>query len=80
MPLRFKKHHALLEIKEPRYYDRKVLLAKYKVLERNTIKIMRGAYAGEYRMSGIAIRSYPVVSNGVIDCYAVPLDKLERLK
>ena len=71
----------MIDIIEPRYHDRKVLIAKYKVYKgrQNVIRILRGAYKGRYRMSGIAITSYPIESNGVIPVYAVPLDKLDKV-
>lgn len=70
-----------INIIEPRYHDHKVLVAVYKVAKgrKNIINILKGAYKGKYRMSGIAICSYPVESNGVIPCYAVPIDKMERI-
>jgi len=69
-----------LDIIEPRYHDNKVLLAVYKIMGKNKVKILRGAYKGTYEISGIAATSYPVESNGVIPCYAVPIDKLRRIK
>lgn len=71
----------MIDVIEPRYHDRKVLVAKYKVYKgrMNRINILKGAYKGKYRMSGIAITSYPIESNSVIPCYAVPLEKLERI-
>lgn len=71
----------MIDIIEPRWHDRTVLVAKYKVKRgRNLIKIMGGAAKGVYETSQIALASYPVESNGVIACYAIPLDKLERIK
>lgn len=71
----------MIEIWEPRWRDRKVLIAKYKVYKgrMNRIKITGGAAKGIYKMSGIAITSYPIESNGVLPCYAVPLDKLTKV-
>lgn len=71
----------MINIIEPRYHDRRVLVAKYKVnkSKMNRIKILKGAYKGLYRMSGIAIMSYPIESNGVIPCFVLPIDKLERI-
>lgn len=70
----------MIEIWEPRWRDRRVLIAKRKVNpKRNIIKITMGAAKGRYEMSGIAIKSYPLETNGVIPCYAVPLDKMEKI-
>ena len=74
----------MIQVWEPRYHDRKVLVAAHKVRKgMNIIKIKHpnkiGAYDGRYRMSAIAIKSYPLESNGVINCYALPIDKLERI-
>lgn len=70
----------MIDIIQPRWHDRKVLIAQRKVgPKRNIIKITEGAAKGRYEMSGIAIKSYPLESNGVIPCYAVPLEKLEKI-
>ena len=65
----------MIEIWEPRWHDRVVLIAKYKVVSgRNVIKFTKGSMKGkEYEMDGIAIREYPLETNGKIKCYAVPL-------
>lgn len=69
-----------IEIWDPRWHDRKVLIARRKVTPgKNIIKITKGAARGKYQMSSIAINSYPLETNGVIECYAVPLDKLQRI-
>lgn len=74
------KRKANIEIWEPLYHRNAVLVAKYKVKKgRNVIKILKGAYKGKYEMSEIAIRSYPVHSNGKIDCFMIPLSKLRRI-
>ena len=77
--LRRPRARATLEIWEPRWHDRKVLIAVYKVANENVIKITKGAAKGKYKMSGIAVRSYPKETNGRIPCYAVPLDKLTKI-
>lgn len=73
------KRSATITVWEPRYHDRTILIACYKVANNNTIKITKGAYKGKYKLSGIAARSYPKESNGTIMCYAVPIDKLQRI-
>ena len=72
----------MIEIWSPRWHDRKVLIAKYKVCSGiNEIiftkaKSLKGM---KFRIQGIEISKYPIETNGTIDCYAVPMDKLERV-
>lgn len=72
----------LIDIWTPRYKDRVVLIASYKVKENNKIVFTKAKHlAGhEYFMRGSQIRSYPIDSNGKVKCYAVPLDDLEPLE
>jgi hypothetical protein len=70
----------LIKIIAPRYHDRTLLIARYKVKEMNKIEVEKGAYQGTYFMRGDHIRSCPLDTNGKIDCYSVPLDKLEPLE
>ena len=66
-----------IQIWEPRWKDRVVLIAKFKVREHNTIVFTKASsLPGRYKMSGEQIRKYPLDTNGRVDCYAVPLDKL----
>ena len=71
----------MIKIWAPRWHDRKVLVAKYKVRDGNNdimfIKTpsMKGIV---YKLSGDTIRSYPVESNGKIDCYVVPMGEFEE--
>lgn len=72
----------LIDIWTPRYKDRVVLIASYKVKEHNKITFSKAKHlAGrEYYMKGSKIRQYPVDTNGKVQCYAVPLDDLEQLE
>lgn len=79
MLLTFKKRHSVINIWEPRYHDRKVLIATHKVAERNKIIIEKGSYKGEYFVSGVVASAYHPVSNGKIMCYPVPISQLERI-
>jgi len=64
-----------IPIWEPRWHDRVVLVARYKVKEDNEILFTRGALNGNrYPIKGSDIRKYPLESNGKIACYAVPLE------
>lgn len=71
----------LIEIKQPRWRDRVVLIAKYKVGTHNIIDMVNikegNAYSGKFYLSGATITKYPLDSNGKIPCYAVPLDELQ---
>lgn len=76
----------MIEIFEPRYRDKSVLIARYKIPAGQdiTIKILKGAYAGEYRISNEAICASPIEKmktkrGDLLTMRAVPLDKLERI-
>jgi hypothetical protein len=72
----------LIDIWTPRYKDRVVLIASYKVKENNKIIFTKAKHlAGkQFFMKGSKIKSYPLDSNGRLTCYAVPLDDLEHLE
>lgn len=74
-----RKRWSVFSILEPKYSTKEVLLATYKVGERNRVEIQKGAYAGEYFIAGDVVKSYPIGSNGRIPCYLVPLAQLEKL-
>ena len=64
-----------IEIWDPRWHDRVVLIAKYKVGDTNDIVFTKGTLKGQnYKLSGREIRNCPIETNGKISCYAVPLD------
>lgn len=71
-------------ILSPRWRDRRVLLAAYKVQENNKILFTGkdGASMGDqpYYISGKEVKKHKKESNGTISCYSVPLDKLELLQ
>jgi hypothetical protein len=69
-----------IEIWQPRWKDKKVLIAKYKVQTNNKIiftktKTLEGK---EYFITAEKISKYPIEDNGKIACYAVPLDDLDN--
>lgn len=69
-----------IEIWQPRWKDRKVLIAKYKVQTNNKIiftkaKTLEGK---DFYISAEKISQYPIEDNGKIACYAVPLDDLDN--
>lgn len=69
-----------IEIWQPRYKDRKVLIAKYKVGQMNQIEFTKAKHLEgmKFLISGADITKYPLEDNGKIACYAVPMDVLER--
>lgn len=64
-----------IKIWSPRWHDRKVLIAKYKVQSMNEIVFTKGTLKDKrYSLSGAEIVRHPIESNGTISCYAVPLE------
>lgn len=77
-----------IEIWQPRWKDRTVLIAKFKVGVHNEIVFTGGMKKQvppslkdkKFYMSGKQIQSYPLGTNTKIPCYEVPLDELEPLE
>ena len=66
-----------ISIIAPRYRDKKVLIAKFKVGTHNIVKFTKApSLPDEYYLTGTTITKYPLESNGKIPCYAVPIDEL----
>lgn len=77
----------MIVIKEPRYRDRSVLLARYKLPCGQGVEVMilQGAYKGLYYVSNEDIcnsnlETMRTKAGKDIWMRAVPLDKLERIK
>lgn len=72
----------VFEIYQPRWKDRTVLLAKYKVQMHNVIKFKYAKSMGTepYYLHWNDIKNCSIESNGKLDCYCVPLDKLSKLE
>lgn len=70
----------MIEIWQPRWHDRKVLISKFKVDpgDNEIIFTKTKSLQGKFHISGEKIKQYPIESNGMIDCYTVPLKELER--
>jgi hypothetical protein len=69
----------MIEIWQPRWHDRKVLIAKYKVKEGSNEIIFTKAKSlkdSVYVVHSNIIKQYPLETNGKIPCYAVPLDAI----
>jgi hypothetical protein len=70
-----------INIWQPRWKDRTVLIACYKVGTHNEITFSKTKSMPEkYYISGINISKYPITDNGKLKCYVVPLDDLEVLE
>ena len=72
----------VIEIWQPRYKDRTVLIATTKVVKgENRIVFTKAPQFKDmvFVCDGDVIKNCPLDSNGKIDCYAVPLSKLERV-
>lgn len=68
----------MIDIWEPRWHDKVVLIAKYKVRSgQNIIRFTKGSMKGKtYTVDSATIRDFPLETNGKIQCYAVPLAEL----
>lgn len=63
----------------PRWHDRKVLIAKYKVASNavyQEITFKTKSLPHRYRILTSIVTSSPLTSNGRIPCYQVPLEDL----
>lgn len=77
----------MITIKSPRYRDRTVLLARYRLPcgKDVEVKITEGAYAGIYKISNDVICNSPIEGmetkqGKTIAMRAVPLDAMERVE
>jgi len=68
----------MIEIWNPKWKTREVLIACHKVSKgQNLIRFTKcNALKGIYEASGADIMRCPIVNNGKLDCYAVPLAML----
>lgn len=72
------KYHSIWN---PRWHDRRVLISANKIKEHNVIEFTKtGALEGLYYISGKKARQFKKESNGVIDCYSIPLDELSEFE
>lgn len=77
----------MIIIKSPRYRDRTVLLARYKLPcgQDVKVKITDGAYKGIYKVSNEVIINSPIEGmetkqGKIIAMRAIPLDAMERVE
>lgn len=70
-----------IEIFAPRYHDRKVLIAQYKVGVNNQIVFTKAKHLKGmvFEIKGAQVERYPLESNGTLPCYAVPLEDLKNV-
>ena len=77
------KHSGIktFEIWNPRWHDRRVLLAAHKIVEHNRVVFTKTkSLEGDFYVSGKTVKKFKKESNGQIDCYSVPLSELEPLE
>lgn len=83
MLLNFKKGYNTIKIWEPKYSSQEVIIKADRIAERNRVRIEKGAYAGEYFLSGVVATSYEPkrqrTSKGTFTFYYVPISQLERI-
>ena len=77
----------MITIKSPRYRDRTVLLARYRLPcgKDVEVKITEGAYKGLYKVRNEAIINSPIEGmetkqGKIIAMRAIPLDAMERVE
>lgn len=71
----------VLDIWSPRWKDRTVMLAKYKIGTHNAITFSKTkTMPGRYYISGAKAKQFPLETNGKLECYCVPIDELEPLE
>jgi hypothetical protein len=81
MQLPYATRISQIEIWQPRWKDRVVLIAKYKVSSHNCITFTKTpSMKDKYYLSGETIINSPLETNGKIACYAVSMDELETLE
>lgn len=70
----------MIEIWEPRYHDKVVLVAAHRVKYPMEIKITKGAYQGEYVVNEGDYKhdKMKTKSGQLMDMVCIPLDRLEK--
>jgi len=76
---------AVFDIWQPRYHDKTVLLSmgKVKATKCKYIKVKftkANSMEGDWVVPTATVKKCRIESNGTIQCYVVPLDKLEVLE
>lgn len=81
--MRLCKHQGAksFDIWNPRWHDKRVLMAVHKVSDHNRVVFSKSkALKGEFYISGKIVKRYKKENNGKIECFSVPLDKFEPLE
>jgi len=66
-----------IEIWQPRWHDRIVLVAVHKLKKNNTIIFTKApSLPRKFKILGDDIKKYSITNNGKISCYELPLDVL----
>ena len=76
---------TFFSIREPRYHDKVVLLSAKKIKDAKTqwLKIKftdAPSMEGDWCITKQKAKSFPLTTNGVIQCRAIPLSALEPLE
>jgi hypothetical protein len=71
-----------ITIWQPRYHDKRVLLAAHKVGEHNKVYFTKAPSMGTepYYINGRTAKKFKKESNGRIECYSVPISELRPLE
>lgn len=69
---------VVIPIQQPRWHDRKILVAKWKVGEHNEIRVNHSSFTEPLYMSGKKLRTYPVETKNArngqpFEVYVVPI-------
>jgi hypothetical protein len=72
---------SYMEIWSPKYKDNTALLAVRKIKDKNIVRFTKAKHLKglEFYIDGATAKKYPIVSNGTINCYAVPMTELIQL-
>ena len=77
-------YNYIRDIWQPRWHDRKVLIAKHKVVSNVTTHVIQFSKAPtlphEYHIPTAQLSKYPVETNGTVPCYCVPLNDFEVVR
>lgn len=67
-----------IEIWAPRFKDRKVLIAPWRVMSGINRIVFTRTKMPSLLINGAEIKKYPMESNGKIGCYAVPMSAFAK--
>lgn len=77
-------YNYIKDIWQPRWHDRKVLIAKHRVAVNAITHVIMFSKSptlkDEYHILTSQLVKYPVETNGTVQCYAVPLNDFEVIR